>query len=502
MKVVSPKEMARIEALAYAKGASESDFMERAGAGVAHYVEEYVRSNQRQEHVILLCGKGNNAGDAFVAGRHLLTKGFEVSALQCCSLDDCSPLCRENGLRFTQAGGFIHRSTPQSKVSFPTNSVIVDGIFGTGFQGEVKEPYLSLIQAANASCQPILAVDIPSGLDGATGAVKGECIVAAETIFLGLPKTGFFLLDGWNYVGRLRHVDFGLPDDSLVSAESDLILPGPKEWKLLLPPIRRNRHKYQAGLVIGLAGSESMPGAAILASYAALRGGAGIVKLLSSAEALHTSVACPPEIIHIPYQLEQSQAVLSWLNEAKATFIGPGLGQSDATRRLLKEVLPRLQKPSVVDADALTASASEGIDLPPNCLLTPHRGEMARLLGCLETPALTLDLFAEVQRYAESRNVTVVLKGGPSFIFHPKQSTRVIARGDPGMAKAGTGDVLTGLLAALLSQGLTILEAANLGVALHGLAGECVVQKKTSYGLVASDMIEALPDAFELLLMS
>lgn len=499
MKVVSPKEMSRIEALAYASGASESEFMERAGAGVAHYVEEYIRSNQRQEHVALICGKGNNAGDAFVAGRHLLAKGFEVSAFQACVLEDSSPLCRENGRQFTQAGGFIHRFTPGAKLSFPPNGVIIDGIFGTGFEGEVKEPYASLICMANASGLPILAVDIPSGLDGATGVAASACVAAAETIFLGLPKTGFFLRDGWNVIGRLRQVDFGLPENSLAAAKADLLLTGPADWKALLPPICRNRHKYQSGYVVGLAGSENMPGAAILASYATLRGGAGIVKLLSSAGASRQNIGCPPEIIHVPYYSGDSHAVLQLLNGATATFIGPGLGQSEETYQLLRDVLPNLLKPCVVDADALTAIARDQIALSPNCLLTPHRGEMTRLLGGSETPPLTLDLFHQIQSYAEAQQATVILKGGPSFIFHPYQPIRVNSRGDPGMAKAGTGDVLTGLLAALLAQGLSPLDAATLGTALHGIAGECVVRKKTVYGLVASDITEALPQAFSVL---
>jgi hydroxyethylthiazole kinase-like uncharacterized protein yjeF len=500
MKVVSPKEMARLESVAYGAGASELTFMERAGAGVSHYVEEYVRTHRRQEQVLLICGKGNNAGDAFVAGRYLLAKGFEVSALQCCLLEDCSPLCRENGHRFTQAGGFIHRYTPGSQSSFPVNGVIIDGLFGTGFEGDVKEPYASLIQAANASKQPILAVDIPSGLNGATGKVDQICIMAAETIFLGLPKTGFFLLDGWNFVGRLRHVDFGLTEDVLSAAQADFMLSGPADWRGLLPPIQRNRHKYQAGYVIGLAGSETMPGAAILAAFAALRGGAGIVKLLSAPAAVRQTIACPPEIIPLPYDPADSQTVLHWLDEASATFVGPGLGQDAPIHKLLAEILPKLLKPCVVDADALTAIAKGQIRLPPHCLLTPHRGEMARLLGYAETPPLTLDLLQQIQRYVEAQQATLVLKGGPSFIASPQHPIRVIPRGDPGMAKAGTGDVLTGLLAALLAQGLGLRDAATLGVALHGIAGECVVQKKTSYGLVASDITEALPQAYSLLL--
>lgn len=496
MKVVLPKEMQRIEALAYAAGSSESEFMERAGAGVAHYVNEYVHTNRRQEHAVLLCGKGNNAGDAFVAGRHLLAKGFEVSAMLCCPLEDCSPLCQDNGRRFLQAGGFIHPFNGPSVNVFPTNGVVIDGIFGTGFHGEVKEPYASLIRAANASKQPILAIDIPSGLDGATGKAANEAITAAETVFLGLPKIGFFLNDGWDLVGRLRHGDFGLPEASVAAAEAQMVMLGPADWRPLLPPIRRSRHKYQTGSVMGWAGSASMPGAAILAANASLRGGAGIIRLLSPEGAARP--CCPPEIIHLDYRADVD--LLDHLNSASAAFIGPGLGQTNAIHTLLKAVLPKVTKPCVIDADALTAVAKQSIALPANCLLTPHRGEMARLLGYDETPPLTQELLHQVQEYVEKHNVTLVLKGGPTFVFHPGQPVRIMSRGDPGMAKAGTGDVLTGLLAALLAQDLTPLDAALLGPALHGMAGESVVQKKTSYGLIASDITEALPQAFSLLL--
>lgn len=495
MKVVSPQEMARIESLAYAEGASESDFMEKAGAGVAHYVEGYARKHHRQEHVVLLCGKGNNGGDAFVAGRYLLHRGFEVSAVQCCGLEECSPLCQENGRRFLQSGGFIHRFD-SSKLSFPSKGILVDGLFGMGFKGAVVDPYAALIQAANDSELPILASDIPSGLNGATGEALGACIDATETIFLGLPKTGFFLAQGWNLVGKLRHVDFGLPRKCLDAAAADLLLTGPEDWNSLLPPIVRNRHKYQTGFVVGLAGSVGMPGAAIMASFAALRGGAGIVKLLHPDGMRGELANCPVEIIRVAYQSNEKDKIVELLNSATAAFVGPGIGRTPQAQKLLQDVLPRLSRPCVLDADALTLIAQEGFALPPQAILTPHHGEMARLLGLSAAPMPTLEFLQQCQNYVEKHSVTLVLKGGPTFLFSPGMSIQISARGDPGLAKAGTGDVLTGLLAALLAQRLQPLDAAILGTALHGIAGEVAVEEKTAFCLVAWDVIEALPRAY------
>src|ERR1700722_7799059 len=207
MKVVSSHQMSDLESLAYRDGCSESDFMEEAGSGVALVVHDYAERHNLSHTVILLCGKGNNAGDAYVAGIHLLHLDYEVYAIQAAPIAQCSRLCKTNYERFMSEGGRVAETFSE----FPPNGIIIDGLFGTGFRGKSEDPYASLIRLANSSGLPIIAVDIPSGLHGETGAVEGEAIIAEETAFLGLPKTGFFLREGWNRVGRLEYVDFGLP---------------------------------------------------------------------------------------------------------------------------------------------------------------------------------------------------------------------------------------------------------------------------------------------------
>lgn len=497
MKVVSSKQMASIEALAYRDGASESDFMEEAGSGVALVVHDYVERNNIDRIVILLCGKGNNGGDAYVAGIHLLHLEYEVFAVQAAPIAECSPLCKQNYERFIHEGGRLAESLHE----FPSRGIIIDGLFGTGFKGSVSEPYEALIALANNSGLPIIAVDIPSGLNGETGEASCEAIVATETAFLGLPKTGFFLRDGWDHIGKLRYIDFGLPKQLIEECETDVIMLSEEILKPLMPRIKRNRHKYQAGLVVGLAGSPGMPGAAILSSISALRSGAGIVRLLHPNGMQAELASSPPELIRIPYHYDKPSAIIEQLNRAAACFIGPGMGLTTEAKNLLKQVLPHIEKPCVIDADALTIISEEKIKLPPHTVLTPHHGEMMRLLHKIEPPPpITFDFLQECKRYAEENNVTLVLKGAPTFLLAAHHPFTVNPTGDPGMATAGSGDVLTGLIAGFLAQGASTNDAAALAIFLHGLAGEFAADDMTSYGIVASDIIFRFPEAFKLLL--
>lgn len=494
MKVISSQKMSELETQAYQTGSSAEEFMEQAGKGIAQALDEFVQQNHLQKKVLLLCGKGNNGGDAFVAGVYLLKRDYAVEAVQLDHLSECSALCKKNGQRYLTAGGRLLQEWP---TEVPDASVILDGLFGTGFHGKIKEPYTALVERANVSRLPILAIDIPSGVNGTTGEIEGAVIKAHETIYLGLPKTGIFLGDAWNFVGSLRRVDFGLPLQLIEGANADLELLTSDQMTLLLPKIVRNRHKYQAGYVVGLAGSPLMPGAAQLSGLAALRGGSGIVRLLYPHDMEPQLANSPYELIKQPYHPNDHDAILQTMLKASATFVGPGLGTNEAVKKLLKSVIPALEKPCVIDADALTLLAEEAFKLPKLAVLTPHTGEMQRLLHLsspLKRDAETLQI---CQNYAEDTQVTLVLKGAPTFIFHPGTTPVVNISGDAGMATAGSGDVLTGLIAALLSQGMQVREAAILGVYLHGLAGEAAARSLTSYNMIASDIIAHFHDAFQ-----
>lgn len=495
-KVISAQEMSRIEQQAYEAGASDLAFMQKAGSGVAAIVHRAIAERDLEWNVLLLCGKGNNAGDAYVAGTELCRRGFRVKALQLHPIESCSQLCAENYRLFQKAGGEVVDVQTAEQLAFFPDGMIVDGIFGTGFRGEVTGLYAEAIRRAHASGLPIWAIDVPSGVNGDTGEAASEAIRATATIYLQLPKTGFFFGAGWDSLGLLQGADFGLSDALIDAAKPDLWMMTESAASQLLPPIKRRRHKYQAGYVVGLAGSSLMPGAALLSGTAALRGGAGIVRMLYPATMDRPFFR--PELLASPWTTVEE--ALEFMNSATACFVGPGFGTSNEGRLLLEGVLRGLQVPCVIDADGLNLlSQSSGWILPRSTVLTPHVGEMRRLLNLeKEEQPRGLDWISTCQLYACNRGVTLVVKGSPTFIFDScgEEAPTVIPRGDPGMATAGSGDVLTGLLTALLSQGLQPLEAARLGTFLHALAGEAAAASKTSYSMVAGDITDHLCSAF------
>lgn len=483
LKVVTAQEMARIESLAYTAGAEERLYMQQAGKAIAEYMRDYIRINSLEKEVLLFIGKGNNGGDAYAAGSELLVNGYRVKAVALFPMDQCSPLSQEQAERFKKAGGEI----APFPIPLPKQGVILDGLLGTGFHGKIEGLLLDAVRAANASSLPILSIDIPSGVNGNTGQVETEAIQATETLYLGLPKLGFFLEQGWEHVGALRYIDFGLSQEAIVQAKAEAHLFHPDFASDLLPKIKRTRHKYQAGYLVAVAGSETMSGAALLSSLAALRTGAGIVRLFHLCE----TITPPYEIIA---ESAEQEKVLIELQRARALLIGPGLGRSKEAKRLTQFLLAHSDLPCVIDADALYFLAEHPAwKVYGRSILTPHRKEMERFLNAV--PNLT-----NCQDFVEKRECTLVLKGAPTVIFYPNTTPLIIGRGDPGMATAGTGDVLTGIIGGLLAQGLTPYQAAVTGVFLHALAGESAASDLTSYSLIASDLIQHLPAAIALIL--
>ncbi len=492
MKVVTAKEMARIEKMAYGQGESEVAFMESAGTGVAELAQQMIANLHLKPKITLLCGSGNNAGDAYVAGRVLRKGGFHVHALALAPLEKSSPLCQLQAQRFVEEGGMIEYPSGND-ISFTDAELLIDGIFGTGFHGEVEGLNLMAIEKANQSRLPILSIDIPSGIDGSTGKLGNVAIKAANTLFLGLPKSGCFTKEVWDFMGKVTVHNFGLKDSYVEEAEEDLHLIDQAIIRKNLPPVVRTRHKYEAGYVVGIGGSPGMPGAPILSSVAALRSGAGIVRLLHPKETSEEMGMAPLEIIREGFR--SSEDILEATKRASAVFIGPGLGTASSTVRLLKQVLPQINKPCVIDAEALTLIAENDISLPAQCILTPHHGEMKRLLK-VEKEISFSELFEMSRSYAFHAKVTLVLKGAPTFIFHPQSKPFVCANGDPGMATAGSGDVLTGIIAAFLAQTHDPLKAAVLGVYFHAKAGEHAAKALSSYSMIASDITASLPTVF------
>lgn len=496
MKVVTASEMARIESASYKEGAVEEEFMNTAGSEVAGVVQHFIAKHHLEPHILILCGKGNNAGDAYVAATLLLSGGFKVEAYALFSMEECSRLCQLQAKRFLNQGGIIHCIASAEEIDFSKGELVVDGLLGTGFKGPLMGILRSTIEKANQSQLPIIAIDIPSGVNGTTGEV--DCaIYAQETVFLGLAKSGCFLPSAWEHVGRLHVRNFGLKEQYVREAKEEFHLLEEDEIKLALPPIKRTRHKYEAGYVVGLGGSLGMPGAPILTALAALKSGAGIVRLLHPQGMEAELSGAPYEVIREGYV--GTASILEAMERAAALFIGPGIGIEKKTGQLLKTVLERIEKPCVIDAEALTLIAELDIAIPKDAVLTPHVGECRRLLKIAKEDNFS-ELLQKCQLYVEEKEVTLVLKGSPTFIFQKGLSPFISPLGSPGMATAGSGDVLTGMIAAFLAQGKMPLQAAILGVYIHGMAGEYAAEEKTSYSMVASDIIASLPNVFKTLI--
>lgn len=494
-KVVTSDEMARIEKKSIAAGASAEEYMLKAAEGIALHVMHYLEEHGHERRVTLLIGKGNNGGDAYAAGVCLLKKGYDVKAFCPFKDKECSQLNQKYRQQFCQKGGEITELISAQGFRPYERAPIVDGLLGTGFQGEVTGLLKELIEAANKTALPILSVDIPSGLDGNTGQVRGSAITAKVTYYLGLPKIGFFLHEGYEKVGLLKRVDFGLQAKYLQDVRAVGCLLDEETLPSMLPKVKRTRHKYQRGYVLVLAGSKGMPGAALLSSLAALRSGAGIVRLFHPEGMEEVLSSSFEELIKTPWSLKNDTELFKEAERANSMLIGPGMGHTEDVKQEIIKVLSHVHLPCVIDADALEIFARHVHTHTQGLILTPHRKEMLRCLE-IEHEIADEELLLRCQQFVDQRHVTLVLKGAPTWIFHPKVSRLLVARGDPGMATAGAGDVLAGIIAALLAQGLHERVAAALGVYLHALSGESAAMEKTSYSVIASDLIEHLPAMF------
>ena len=279
LKVVTAHEMARIEGLAYAKGVLEVDYMENAGESIADHVEHFVDLHGLDRQVTLLVGKGNNGGELMLQEESSSKRDFLSSPIIFTPSKAAGPLCKQMCEKFKSKGGEILFVHSEDGFSFEPKGLILDGLVGTGFKGAAEGALAKIIEAANQSKHPIIAIDIPSGVCGNTGSVGSVAIEATMTIYLGLPKLGFFIGNGWDHVGELVYASFGLAQEYIDQAKSSAYLVNLNSLGSLMPKVKRTRHKYEAGYVLGIAGSPGMPGAALLSSFAALKSGAGIVRL-------------------------------------------------------------------------------------------------------------------------------------------------------------------------------------------------------------------------------
>lgn len=489
-KVVTPREMQELEQQALQAGITPKMLMEEAGKNIAQMVAFIIQQHKLSKQVTLLCGPGNNAGDAYVAGAFLLQSGHTVIAIEAKPAQ--SELTKEQKMRFEKTKGKVFPYSP-TVLQTIKEGVIIDGIFGTGIRGPLDALTEEVIRKANALRLPTVAVDIPSGLDGLTGKPLSAVIQATVTIAIEFPKVGCFIGEGWNFIGNIVAAQVGLARFA-EKMQPPFVLLEEQQAAALLPEIKRTRNKYSAGHVVGIGGRAGMSGASLMASLAALRSGAGIVHLLHEAQAADAFAAGALEVVKVPYH--SITEITGWLQKAQTLFIGPGLGATKERDALMTAVRDSFTGVAVIDADALEwihgASAKE---LLRRSILTPHTGEAKKMLGIDMQPGSIAFLNA-VKEFAIKNETHVVLKGAPSFLFSPKGPIMIMPRGDAGMATAGSGDVLTGMLAAFLAQGLSPYDAMRIGTYLHAVAGEMAAAVETSYCMTASSIMHTLPQAF------
>ncbi len=498
-RALTSEQIARLEAAAAQSGTPVSVLMENAGAALA---EEAVRWSAPAGRFVVLCGQGNNGGDGLVAARKLAEarRAVKVEVIGRAGLLKGEPL---RNLQLLHATGIDPAPIPAHEPIGP-GDVAIDALFGTGLNRAPEGDYaraIGRISGWRATGAKVISADLPSGLHTDTGQAFTSCVSADATVSFGELKVGQVLEPGASLCGKLKQVPIGLPPPE------DAELPGAAAFLLEEPdarervPVRNpDSHKGTYGHVLVIAGSRGKTGAAALSGMGALRAGAGLASIATRPEAIAPVLSHAPELMSIPLGSEgplgphDLDALLRAADGKRALVVGPGIPVGSGTSALLSTLLRELEIPCLIDADGLNAFDGHLEMLrqaKAPLVLTPHPGEMARLLG-KSTGEVQRDRLAAVRALAAGTNAVAVLKGARTLIGAASGTVYVNPTGNPGMATAGAGDVLSGICGGLMAQGLSPIDAAICGVFAHGLAGDLIAERTGLAGLVASDLLDGL----------
>jgi len=529
MKVATAEEMRAIDSETINNyGIPGVVLMERAGLAVAAKVKELVD----RVNVIIVAGRGNNGGDGLVVARNLRNDGWKVKVFLAARPEDLKGdalLQYKTALKFGVEIEPVQDLIGNSALIIKGHCIFIDALLGTGLSKDVTGVFGQVIDTVNASGKPVFSVDIPSGISSDTGQVMGRAVKAAYTVTFGLPKRGHLVHPGAEYSGKLFVEDIGFPQPLLSSEKINVELLEKKDVSSIIPERRRYSHKGTYGHVLIVAGSRGKTGAALMAAKACLRGGAGLVTLgvpETMADIFQSRVTEEMTLI-LPGKRDgtlsrkASRIILDFLErKADLLAIGPGIGVSPETEIIMKDLLKNASSPIVIDADGINSIRGvAGIFSKTKAplILTPHPGEMAGLLsvgskkgkkGRSKYPeSADKGIKRDVEQnsintaltFARDTKTYLVLKCIPTVIATPDGRAFINATGNPGMATAGTGDVLTGMLSGFLSQTMDPLRSCILGVFMHGLAGDIAAKEKGMHPLIASDIIDNIPRAFSAL---
>jgi len=486
--------------------------MENAAFGITRVLEELF-GPVKGRRITIIAGKGNNGGDGLAAARLLHNRGARVQVYLLSEPSSVTGDAATNLLIVSKMGMEIY-----SKGSFEleglrsalTHShVIIDAIFGTGLSSPVKGEYADVIDLINHSGRPVVAVDIPSGIHSDTGEVMGTAVRATETVTFALPKRGHLLYPGCDFTGRLHIIDISIPEAAIEKEAIHLRLLTEEETSLLIPSRPADSHKGSFGHVLVIAGSIGKGGAAAMTSLSCLRSGAGLVTLATPqsvqpilAEKLTEVMTYPlPETEEKTIALSALEKIIELSRDKDVVAIGPGLTTEKGTASVVRRLVKEIEKPVVIDADGINA-LPDHLDILRErrspTVLTPHPGEMGRLIG-KGASDIQKDRIGISRLFAMDYRVYLVLKGANTVIAEPSGEVSISPTGNPGMATAGTGDALTGILAGLIAQQIDIASAVKLGVYLHGLAGDLAAKEVGMTGMLAGDLIARIPAAIRYL---
>jgi ADP-dependent NAD(P)H-hydrate dehydratase / NAD(P)H-hydrate epimerase len=520
MKILTAAEMREVDRLTTSRyRVLGLTLMENAGRSVAEFIQSRF-SNLAKRRIVVLCGKGNNGGDGFVVARHLLKMGAKPEVYLIGNPRELKGDAATNLKRWKKVGKLNPDRALDREffAKLPPGSIIVDALLGTGVRGAVEGRLRDVINQVNER-EPgryVVAVDIPSGLQADSGEVEGAAIVADHTVTFTAPKRGLVDREGVHRVGSLHVRQIGSPSELIdETGKGSLRWSELAEFSMFALPRRSEGNKGDYGHALVVAGSVGKSGAAVLASWAALRVGAGLVTVATPEPVLPIIAAHTPEIMTEPLAATRAGTIserslegrlfANLLSGKRALAIGPGLTTQDETQNFVRSVVKSRSVPIVLDADGLNAFAGRASELKHAdgmLCVTPHPGEMARLLGCTVKDVQERRVEIALQASADW-NAVVVLKGAGTVVASPDGNAYINSTGNPGMATGGTGDVLTGILAGLVAQfgrGVNHFGFAQIiafGVYLHGLAGDIAYAENGEAPLMASDLIRAIPRAYQ-----
>ena len=476
------------------RGVPSLELMEAAGRAVA----EAAASLTEDRRAAVVCGKGNNGGDGLVAARVLAETGFEVDALLLWPRDELSDDARANLERFPQA-----REVAGDEIADALSraGVVVDAIFGTGFAGAPRDPATAAIEAVNRCPVPVVATDIASGVNASTGEIEGAAVEAYATVTFHAPKLGHYVNPGKAHAGRVEVAPIGIPEGAPAKAKAGLIEP-----EVMALPARRaaGSTKFTSGQVVVAGGSRGLTGAVCLAAEASIRAGAGYCTVTVPADLESIFEIKLTEVMSVGCASREgalrpaaAEQILEASRKAACVVLGPGAGKEQGTQRLLRDLTPRIEAPVLIDADGLNAFEAKLDELRErdgDLILTPHEGELGRLLD-IDPDQVKAQRLKCAREAAERSGAVVVLKGDDTIVTDGERLA-VNHVQSPALATAGTGDVLSGLTAALVARGTDdAFAAACAGVLAHGRAGQLAAGELGVESVIAGDVIDAIPGA-------